>query len=257
MWLTSLVPQAFGHPETQRFLNLCFYLSPDVFTDKVGTHVFLRFASPSPHLNSPHSNTEYLLHEQLRFLRHPYPFVLCPSPTLGKWVLSQEQAPSQILSVYNSLEIQKKFQQFKPDTLDVLLSDLFYKNKNAQKQWEIFIKDLRYFDVRNILELKALLRDPELKKQFFNQFPVILPTLYQRLILGTQDHFLLQPYLPQKTKGKASHENTTRPYSNSSFYEQSRRPFFCSQNSEVFPLKSFDDFFLFIKEKKFLSASSL
>ncbi|MEO5667895.1 MAG: hypothetical protein ABIR96_07550, partial [Bdellovibrionota bacterium] len=214
MWLTSFLPQGPQNPETQNFLDLCLHLSPDVFVDSSGTRVVVNLQTVVSYwqmgrvLSDP-DNARHPFLQHLKLLREaqhriqksaesarPSAFVLAPSPSVAAWGLEQERSNSELLVILNPLEIQKRFQELAPASLTALLQDKLDSSSELAKSWRIFLEDLDYLGIRDILALKQLFQDPSLKKSCFERFPALAPLLMQRLILGSKD-FSLQAHRPQ------------------------------------------------------------
>ncbi len=215
MWIASFLPQGPQNPETQNFLDLCLHLSPDVFVDASGTRVMVHLSSVVSYwqlgrvLSDP-DNARHPFLQHLKLLREaqhriqkstdsarPPAFVLAPSPSLCAWGLEQEQNNPDLLVILNPLEIQKRFQELAPSSLETMLQDQLETKPELRKSWRRFLEDLEYLGIRNILSLKNLFQDPSLKKSCFERFPELAPLLQQRLILGSKD-YSLQAYRPQE-----------------------------------------------------------
>jgi|GEM_PF-4427233 len=220
MWITSFLPQGPQNPETQNFLDLCLHLSPDVFVDRSGTRVLVNLQSVVSYwqmgrvLSDP-DNARHPFLQHLKLLREaqhriqksadsarPSAFVLAPSPSLAAWGLEQERSNPDLLVILNPMEIQKRFQELAPASLTTLLQDRLDATPALLKSWRLFLEDLDYLGIRDILSLKKLFQDPSLKKSCFERFPDLAPLLMQRLILGAKD-YSLQAHRPQEEMSAA------------------------------------------------------
>jgi hypothetical protein len=214
MWIASFLPQSPQNPETQNFLDLCLHLSPDVFVDSSGTRVLVSLKSVASYwqmgrvLSDP-DNARHPFLQHLKLLREaqhrvqksvdsarPSAFVLAPSPSLAAWGLEQERGNPELLAILNPIEIQKRFQELAPASLETLIEDRLGAKSETRKSWRRFLEDLEYLGIRDILSLKTLFQDPSLKKSCFERFPELAPLLLDRLILGGKD-FSLRAHRPQ------------------------------------------------------------
>lgn len=200
MWLACFIPQPQHQPSNQTFLDLCFHFSSEVFIQ--GHSIFIKLSPTTSkywrlnELLSQPANNKHPILQHLHLLNSfvtssKTSFVMAASPSHAAMALKQNnQNESSLLNVYSPIEIQKLFLSLNPKSLETLLEDQFIKKPSLMKSWRLFLEDLSYLGIRNILEVKTLFQEAGLRLQFVRRFPNIVPILIRRLILLSQDYSL-------------------------------------------------------------------